>query len=250
MLFTHRINRRISGVLVAAAALVLAPVVHAQIPNEFKNLQVLHKDISKRDLMTHMKGFTSALGVRCEHCHKGEAGMRLSQFDFASDDKQAKKTARVMLQMVDSINNVHLAAFTKSGDNPVVNCATCHRGLPKPRTIDDTLSTLKASGTLAALDGYGELRSKHFGGGSFDFGEDILNIWASDLMQAGSLDEAQAVLEANAEYHPKSDGVRTMLGYVKLQKGDTAAAVVHFERALELNPDNNDVTGLLKELKR
>jgi thioredoxin reductase len=41
-------------------------------PDELTNLKVLPKDISFPELMTNMKGFTQALGVRCEHCHVSE----------------------------------------------------------------------------------------------------------------------------------------------------------------------------------
>ena len=58
-----------------------------------------------------MRGFTRALGVRCQHCHVGE-GNDLSKFDFASDAKPQKEIARKMMLMATDINGKHLAGGT------------------------------------------------------------------------------------------------------------------------------------------
>jgi len=97
-----------------------------------KNLQVLPKDTTRQQLNPIMRGFTRALGVRCPYCHVGEEGADLSTFDFASDEKPTKKTARVMLQNLMDTN----AKFASIGDKPVaeprISCWTCHRGEAKP----------------------------------------------------------------------------------------------------------------------
>lgn len=107
-------------------------------PPDPTNLQVFPKTIAKPQLIAAMRGFTRALGVRCEFCHVGE-GNDLSKFDFASDDKRQKRNARVMLQMTGDIN-------TKLADIPeprpagtmAVTCFTCHRGQQKPLTAPAT----------------------------------------------------------------------------------------------------------------
>lgn len=104
----------------------------AQLPSKFTNLQVLPKDISGADLVNAMKGFTRALGVRCEHCHVGE-GDDLTKFDFVADTRAAKVTARKMLQMNAKLND----AVKDIGDpstTPKITCFTCHRGAVKPAT--------------------------------------------------------------------------------------------------------------------
>ncbi len=53
--------RRNAGALAAALVLFVGPAA-AQIPDEFKNLEVLPKDIEKRQLVEVMKSFCSALG--------------------------------------------------------------------------------------------------------------------------------------------------------------------------------------------
>ena len=68
-------NRMMRRSLPAAAIFVatLFPGKSAtQIPDEFTNLQVLHDTLSRQTLIRTMKGFTRALGVRCEFCHVGD----------------------------------------------------------------------------------------------------------------------------------------------------------------------------------
>jgi hypothetical protein len=97
-----------------------------------KNLQVLPKDISRDQLLPIMKSFSQGLGVRCTHCHVGEEGKPLSTFDFASDAKKEKVTARKMLVMVHRINEQDFGV--KDFKDVKVTCFTCHRGATKPLT--------------------------------------------------------------------------------------------------------------------
>ena len=78
------------------AAVLAAPVdAAAQWPPErFSNLQVLPQDISLGELVATMRGFASALGVRCNHCHVGTDPDDLSTFQFPSDEKYTKRKAR------------------------------------------------------------------------------------------------------------------------------------------------------------
>ena len=126
--------------LLAVLILLLGATVtmRAQIPQTFKNLQVLPKDISRNDLTVMMKSFAQGLGVRCEHCHVGE-GNDLTKFDFAADTKPAKATARRMIHMVNQLNDL-VVGLKVSPDMPAtkvppqITCFTCHRGEKKPLT--------------------------------------------------------------------------------------------------------------------
>ena len=101
-------------------------------PPQFKNLQVLPKDLTREQMGPIMKSFAQSLGVRCAHCHVGEEGKPLSTFDFASDAKRAKQTARAMLRMVHKINAEDFGV--KDFKDVKVTCFTCHRGAAKPLT--------------------------------------------------------------------------------------------------------------------
>lgn len=87
---------------------------------KFKNLQVL-KDVPPDQLIPAMQFITASLGVECEFCHVRDA--------FEKDDKQAKQTARRMIQMMFAIN-----ANQFQGER-AVTCYTCHRGSAKPVSI-------------------------------------------------------------------------------------------------------------------
>lgn len=114
--------------------LVWALAASAQVPAKFTNLKVLPPHIQRAELVEIMRGFSLGLGVRCSTCHMGEEGKPLSTYDFASDEKQTKRNARLMLQMVKEVNGKHLTAvMPESGAKPItVTCYTCHRGSRQP----------------------------------------------------------------------------------------------------------------------
>lgn len=154
--------RRMEVAAAAAVLVFLLPAVVAQpqaqpAPPPFQNLQVLPEDIPREQLIETMKGFTRALGVRCNHCHVGE-GDDLRTYDFPSDAKPEKRAARVMIEMVRAINNDflprveaieteheaggeghegahaerHATEHAEAHEVARVTCMTCHRGQPEP----------------------------------------------------------------------------------------------------------------------
>lgn len=98
----------------------------------FKNLQVFPKDTNGATLIGAMKAFTSGLGVRCEHCHVGE-GNDLSKFDFVSDSKPTKVTARKMATMTMTLNEA-VKDIGEPSTAVKISCYTCHRGEKTPAT--------------------------------------------------------------------------------------------------------------------
>ena len=76
------------------------PPAGGQAPAAPQNLKVLQP----QDVRAAMGAFTQALGVQCNYCHvaEGQGGRN----DFAADDKQTKKTARVMMRMVTHVNEM------------------------------------------------------------------------------------------------------------------------------------------------
>ncbi len=69
---------------------------------EFRNLQILPKDISEHDLDSVMHHFSQSLGVRCDFCHVRNAAE--NKMDFAADTKPEKDIARKMMLMAIGIN--------------------------------------------------------------------------------------------------------------------------------------------------
>ncbi len=98
---------------------------------QWKNLQVLPKNISEDSLDEVMHHFTKALGVRCSFCHApGNNGRP----DFPSDAKEEKNIARYMMKMTADINRNYFN--TENSTMPdtihIVQCMTCHHGNPHP----------------------------------------------------------------------------------------------------------------------
>jgi len=99
------------------------------------NLKVLPKDISSKELMTIMRGYSQALGVHCNFCHV--INEQTHHPDFTSDEKTEKNTARTMITMNNEINNKYLSQIhdpDAAPDQKTVTCGTCHRGHSMPVT--------------------------------------------------------------------------------------------------------------------
>ena len=121
--------------LLALIAFVLGSVDSAQVPPGQgggqapaapKNLQIL----KPQEVGPAMRAFAFGLGVQCGYCHVMEPTR-----DMASDEKQTKKTARVMLQMVAHVNEMLATDIGKpAAEVTKVQCATCHRGKAIPET--------------------------------------------------------------------------------------------------------------------
>lgn len=102
--------------------------------SEFRNLQVFPQDIPREELIETMRGFTRALGVKCNLCHVVTQTEPKTEFDFASDAKPEKNVARTMLRMTMNINSKWISAVPVEANEtrPNVSCWTCHRGKQEP----------------------------------------------------------------------------------------------------------------------
>lgn len=82
---------------------------------EPKNL-LIHKGMSRKDLVTLMKGYAKDLGVKCSFCHEK---------DYASDANEHKGMAREMIKMLAELNEKY-PVFEKKA-----TCYMCHHGQPE-----------------------------------------------------------------------------------------------------------------------
>ena len=89
-----------------------------------KNIKVL-TGLPQSQLIPVMNYMASSLGRRCNFCHVNNNG----QWDYASDEKPEKKTAREMIKLVLDVNK-----NTFKG-NVEVGCFTCHRGRNQPQAL-------------------------------------------------------------------------------------------------------------------
>ncbi len=204
-------------------------------PDNPKNIKVLPDSIRGQRLGQVMRGFTGALGVRCDHCHVGQGD--LANFDFASDDKPAKQKARVMLKMLQAINGTHLAELGEK--RMMVTCTTCHRGLARPVPLEDVLeAALDSAGMDAATAKYDELRKRYYGGFAYNFARGPLTGLGERMAQKQKFAEAVKFLQL--EIANNGDDVRTLLalGGAQVQSGDKDGAKASFDKALAIAPDN------------
>ena len=211
-------------------------------PEEPKNLKVLPKEAKGAQLGQIMRGFASSLGVRCEHCHVGE-GPDLSKFDFSSDQKLTKRTARVMIQMVQAINQNHIAKLAELEDSPQeqveVTCMTCHRTLAKPLMLGDILAeTIEKDGIEAAVVQYRQLKEKYYGGFAYDFSPGTLTGLGERLAAGGNFDAALSILQLEIEMNGESASIYFTLGGVQARAGMREEAIKSYESGLELAPED------------
>ena len=210
-------------------------------PEEPENLKVLPAEVKGARLGGVMRGFASALGVRCEHCHVGE-GPDLAKFDFPSDEKATKRKARVMIEMVQGINENHLAKLTdlgvKESERIEVTCMTCHRTNEKPLMLGDLLTkTIEHDGVDAAVTQYYALREQYYGGFVYDFSAGSLIGLGESLAREGRVEAGLRILALEMEVSGKSSNVYFTLGNVQANAGMVDAAVRSFEEGKALAPE-------------
>ena len=111
--------------LIGAAALSCAAQGPARTDGKtaeqvYKNIKVL-RGTPADSFNQSMHLISGQLGVDCEHCHL--------QKDRASDELEAKRTARQMIRMTNDLNKKSFEG------KQVVTCYTCHRGHAKPANL-------------------------------------------------------------------------------------------------------------------
>jgi len=109
----------------------VATVVESVPRSKPVNLQVLPKDISAASIGKLMKRFEQDLGVKCSHCHVENP--QTQKIDYASDENPRKQSARLMISMVNDINDKYLAQLGGDARYAVpVTCGSCHQGQTSP----------------------------------------------------------------------------------------------------------------------
>jgi len=223
-----------------------APAGGQQPPPPLTNLQVYPKDIARPELIATMQGFVQQLGVLqqggCAFCHTGQG----PQADYASDGNPKKIVARKMILMAREIS-AKLPEVTgkPAADITRLRCATCHRGAPVPKVTADALTeTATKSGASAAIQQYRDLRKQ-----ATDFNEASLVASANGLINANKPDDALALLQANAEIDPNHAPTYAAMAQAYAKKNDKDNEVKSLEKAVQLDPNNQQFKRLLDQLK-
>ena len=205
-------------------------------PDSLVNTLVIPHNTPVPQVLAMMRGFAGALGVRCDYSHVDEGG----RTNFPLDDKRTKRTARLMMRMVQQVNDSTLSRIPeRPTPNVAVTCMTCHRGVARPRPLADIVTdAVTTTGLDSAVRAYRALRDKYYGRASYDFGENSLNAAAQSLLAARRADDALGVLRLNAEFFPNSAGVSGQMGEAYLAKADTANAIAMYRQALQRDPND------------
>ncbi|MHB8636153.1 MAG: photosynthetic reaction center cytochrome c subunit family protein [Fimbriimonadaceae bacterium] len=117
MRFTHCFAALSCAVFASALAIPRQDQPLAE--KQFKNIQSF-KGSKASDIIPAMQFMSASLGVDCDYCHVE---------DRASDEKEAKKTAREMIALQRDINERNFHGRNR------VTCASCHAGHTHPNSV-------------------------------------------------------------------------------------------------------------------
>jgi hypothetical protein len=120
-------------IILSCAAFIFASLAFTKDEHRYKNLKVLPKDITEKEMDSVMHHFTASLNVKCTFCHIKREGEEHP--DFASDENKHKLVARDMIRMTNKINKKYfnLASDMRKA-SLMVTCYTCHHGSSEPAT--------------------------------------------------------------------------------------------------------------------
>jgi CubicO group peptidase (beta-lactamase class C family) len=124
---------------------------------------------------------------------------------------------------------------------------------PQPITLKRSLArtlsfTFQREGFGAALREYQMLRRQH--PKLYDFSDKQLNEFGGNLLDAGHTKEAVEILRLNVKAHPSSAQAHDRLAQAYMVDGDRSLAVIHYERAVKLDPTLTDSVRALESIKK
>ena len=155
-----------------------------------------------------------------------------------------------MLKMVTDINGKYLtgAGIAMDARNSV-SCETCHHGLAKPKTLRNALGgAIDAKGADSAVALYRELRTRYYGAAAYDFSENALVNAANEANRTNNRSAALALLKLNLEFYDKSAATYQSMANIHLAGNDTASAIDALKKAVALQPNNQQLQGMLTRL--
>jgi hypothetical protein len=172
----------------------------------------------------------------------------VAEWNFASDEKDTKKKARVMMRMVQEINEHHLQELGDRIDSSFeVDCHTCHKGRSDPRPLPVVLrSVYGEDGIDGVVNKYRALRTLYEDAGVYDFRPAVLTSLADEFAAVGSWADAITLATTNEAANPDAvsasqarftlqvaevvyvDGVGAALQFYDDKRTDEANNVVDF----------------------
>lgn len=107
----------------------------------------------------------------------------------------------------------------------------------------------RKKGIKAALDYYDDLKKKYYSRGAYDFGENSLNNFGYEILEKNDAASAIQVFQLNAELYPQSGNVWDSLAEAYMKSGDMKKAQENYEKALTLDPKDDNAKEMLKKIK-
>lgn len=247
--FTGLMLSGLIAIGMASSALAQTPPAGGQppAPPPLTNLKIYPKEIARPELIATMQGFVRQLGVQgqggCSYCHVGTA----PQWDFASDANPKKDVARRMILMsreitakLPEVTGKQAAAIT------ALRCATCHRGVAVPKVTEVALAdALAKGGAASAVPQYKDLRKQ-----ALDYNENALAAYATTLVNGDKADDALALLQANADLNPNHAPTYAAMAQAYAKKNDKDNQIKNLEKAVQLDPNNQQLKRQLEQLKK
>jgi hypothetical protein len=221
-----------------------------QVPTP-KNLQFFPKEMTGQQILPIMQNFNAALGVNCTYCHNSEPPVDNPKNDFASDEKETKKKARVMLALARDINMKLQAELGKPANQLTnVQCVTCHRGVAIPKQLTAIMmETAGKDGVAKALQQYQDLRKQYYGAQAYDFTDTSLFNAANQSLTANKPDDAIAFAQLNLAFNGRSARSYQVMSQAYQRKNDKDKAIQALEKAVEIDPMNQGFKNQLQQLK-
>ena len=115
---------------------------------------------------------------------------------------------------------------------------------------DVVAQTYREKGLESAVAEYRQLRARYYGGYAFDFSVRTLNTLGESLAKGGDHDAALGFVDLNLEFFPESTPALVLKARILAAAGEKDAARGVLLKAVELEPENQWIRGLLRELDK
>lgn len=94
------------------------------------------------------------------------------------------------------------------------------------------------------------IKTEHKKGQKSNFNIDVteLTLYANNLLNNNMIDEASGIVKLCIELYPNESFSYTMYGIILLKQSKKEEAIKNFEKALELNPNDNETKALLNQI--
>jgi tetratricopeptide (TPR) repeat protein len=117
---------------------------------------------------------------------------------------------------------------------------------PKRAVREALVRTFEEHGIEAAIAEYHQMKTTQ---PAEVFDEFLLNSLGYRMLRADRIEGAITIFELNVAEYPDASNPYDSLGEAYLAAGDTARAIVNYERSVELNPDNAGGIAVLERIR-